>query len=367
MKEDYYEILGVSRTASDAEIKSAFRRAAMKCHPDRNPGDKAAEEQFKKVNEAFSVLSDPQKKQMYDQYGHEGVSGAGGFNGFNASGFADVGDIFGSMFGDIFGGGFGNAASGRSRTRRGEDLKTDISLTLEEAYQGIERDVSYTRVDRCSVCGGTGAEEGSSTKTCRSCNGRGQVVYQQGFFSMRQTCPDCGGRGTVVEKPCKKCRGTGTERVKENIKVKVPSGVRSGVTLRVSNGGDIGQNGGGYGDLYVEIQVKKHKIFERDGDDLCLDATITFPQAVLGGSIKVPTIDGKEREVKIPKGTQFGEVLVMQGCGMPKLGKKGFGDLRIRVNIDVPKKPTARQKELLEALAEETGGKKSFFEKLFDK
>ena len=367
MKEDYYEILGVSRTASDAEIKSAFRRAAMKCHPARNPGDKAAEEQFKKVNEAFSVLSDPQKKQMYDQYGHEGVNGAGGFSGFNASGFADVGDIFGSMFGDIFGGGFGNASGGRARTRRGEDLKTDISLTLEEAYQGIERDVSYTRVDRCSVCGGSGAEEGSSVKTCRSCNGRGQVVYQQGFFSMRQTCPDCGGRGTVVEKPCKKCRGTGTERVKENIKVKIPSGVRSGVTLRVSNGGDIGQNGGGYGDLYVEIQVKKHKIFERDGDDLCLDATITFPQAVLGGSIKVPTIDGKEIEVKIPKGTQFGEVLVMQGCGMPKLGKKGFGNLRIRVNIDVPKKPTARQKELLEALAEETGGKKSFFEKLFDK
>ena len=184
---------------------------------------------------------------------------------------------------------------------------------------------------------------------------------------MRQTCPDCGGKGQVVEKPCKKCRGSGVEHVKENITVKIPSGVRSGVTLRVSNGGDIGQNGGGYGDLYVEIHVKDHKIFAREGDHLVLDATITYPQAVLGGSIKVPTIEGKEVEVTIPKGTQFGEVLKMQGCGMPKLGKKGFGDLLIQVKIEVPKKPTARQKELLEELAKETGGKKSFFEKLFDK
>ncbi len=366
MKEDYYEILGISRTATETEIKSAFRRAAMKCHPDRNPGDKNAEEQFKKVNEAFSVLSDPQKKQVYDQYGHDGLNGAGGFGGFNASGFADVGDIFGSVFGDIFGGGFG-ARGGKPRVRRGEDLKVDVDLTLEQAYSGLEKEVSYTRLDRCSACGGTGAEEGSQVKTCRSCNGTGSVVYQQGFFSMRQTCPDCGGKGQVVEKPCKKCRGSGEERVKEKITVKIPSGVRSGVTLRVTNGGDIGQNGGGYGDLYVEMHVKNHKIFEREGDNLLLSATITYPQAVLGGSIKVPTIEGKEIEVTIPKGTQFGEVLKMQGCGMPKLGKKGFGDLLIQVKIEVPKKPTARQKELLEELAKETGGKKSFFEKLFDK
>ena len=368
MKEDYYEILGVSRTSSQTEIKSAFRRAAMKCHPDLHPGDKQAEEQFKKVNEAFSILSDPQKKQMYDQYGHDGVNmGAGGFGGFNASGFGDVGDIFSSVFGDIFGGGFGSARGGKPRARRGEDLKSDVDITLEEAFDGLEKEISYTRVDRCSVCGGSGAEEGSSTKTCRSCNGSGTVVYQQGFFSMRQTCPDCGGKGTVVEKPCKKCRGSGVERVKEKITVKIPSGVRSGITLRISNGGDIGQNGGGYGDLYVEVHVKNHKIFERDGDDLILDGYITYPQAVLGGSIKVPTIEGKEIEVTIPKGTQFGEVLKMQGCGMPKLGKKGFGDLLIRVQIEVPKKPTARQKELLEELAKETGGKKSFFEKLFEK
>lgn len=367
MKEDYYEILGVSRTSTEVEIKSAFRRAAMKCHPDLHPGDKDAEEQFKKVNEAFSVLSDPQKKRMYDQYGHDGVNMGGGFGGFNASGFGDVGDIFSSVFGDIFGGGFGSARNARPRARRGEDLKTDVEITLEQAYEGLEKEISYTRIDRCAVCGGTGAEEGSSTKTCRSCNGSGSVVYQQGFFSMRQTCPDCGGKGTVVEKPCKKCRGSGMERVKETLTVKIPSGVRTGVTLRISNGGDIGQNGGGYGDLYVEIQVKAHPVFRRDGDDLVLDAGITYPQAVLGGSIKVPTIEGKEVEVTIPKGTQFGDVLKMQGCGMPRLGKKGFGDLRVQVKIEVPKKTTARQKELLEALAAETGGKKSFLGKLFEK
>ncbi|WP_458401988.1 molecular chaperone DnaJ [Candidatus Avelusimicrobium sp.] len=366
MKEDYYEVLGVSRTASESEIKSAYRRAAMKCHPDRCPGDKDAEERFKKVNEAFTILSDPQKKQMYDQYGHDGVnSGAGGLGGFNASGFGDVSDIFGSVFGDIFGGGFGNRG-GKPRAQRGEDLKVDVDLTLEQAYAGMEKEVKYHRVERCNVCGGSGAEEGSAVKTCRSCNGRGSVVYQQGFFSMRQTCPDCGGKGSVVEKPCKACRGSGVERIKESIKVKIPSGVRTGVTLRVSNGGDIGTNGGGYGDLYVEMHVQEHKIFKREGDHLSIDATITYPQAVLGGSIKVPTIEGKEVDVDIPKGTQFGEVLKMQGCGMPKLGKKGFGDLLIHVKIDVPKKPTARQKELLEELAKETGGKKSLFEKLFD-
>ena len=364
MKEDYYQILGIERTASEVEIKSAFRRQAMKYHPDRNPGNKEAEEQFKKVNEAFSVLSDPQKKQMYDQYGHEGINGAGGFGGFNASGFGDINDIFSSMFGDVFGGSFGRRG-GKPRAQRGEDMKLDVTLTLEEAFSGKEIPVSYTRLDNCSACDGTGAAPGSSRKTCRSCGGTGTVTYSQGFFSMRQICPDCGGRGTVVEKPCPACHGSGTKRVKENITVKVPSGVRSGVTLRVSNGGDIGTNGGGFGDLYVEIHVKDHKIFRREGDDLILDALITYPQAVLGGSIKVPTIEGKEIELEIPKATQFGEVLKIQGNGMPKLGKKGFGDLLVNVKIEVLKKPTARQKELLEELAKETGGKKSFFKELF--
>lgn len=365
MKEDYYQILGIERTATEVEIKSAFRRQAMKCHPDRCPGDKNAEEQFKKVNEAFSVLSDPHKKQMYDQYGHEGVSGAGGFGGFNAGGFGDINDIFGSVFGDIFGGGFGSGRRGAPRAQRGEDLKLDVTLTLEEAFSGKEVPVDYTRLDNCAECDGSGAAPGSARKTCRSCNGTGTVTYSQGFFSMRQVCPDCGGKGTVVEKPCASCRGSGTKRVKEKLTVKIPSGVRSGVTLRVSNGGDIGTNGGGFGDLYVEVHVKEHKIFKRQGDDLVIDAQITYPQAVLGGSIKVPTIEGKELEMDIPKGTQFGAVLKMQGNGMPKLGKKGFGDLLVNVKIEVPKKPTARQKELLEELAKETGGKKSFFKELF--
>ncbi|MGN0025042.1 MAG: molecular chaperone DnaJ [Candidatus Avelusimicrobium sp.] len=366
MKEDYYQILGVERTSTEAEIKSAFRRKAMKYHPDRCPGDKNAEEQFKKINEAFSVLSDPQKKQMYDQYGHEGVNGAGGFGGFNAGGFGDINDIFGSVFGDIFGGGFGRAGRGGApRATRGEDLKLDVTLTLEEAFSGKEVPVEYTRLDNCSECDGSGAAAGSKRKTCNSCRGTGTVTYSQGFFSMRQVCPDCGGKGTVVETPCSACRGSGTKRVKEKITVKIPSGVRTGITLRVSNGGDIGQNGGGFGDLYVEVRVKEHQIFRREGDDLALDAQITYPQAVLGGSIKVPTIEGKEVELNIPKGTQFGSVLKMQGNGMPRLGKKGFGDLLVNVKIEVPKKTTARQKELLEELAKETGGKKSFFKELF--
>ncbi len=364
MKEDYYKILNIERTATEVEIKSAFRRQAMKYHPDRNPGDKQAEEQFKKVNEAFSVLSDPQKRQMYDQYGHDGVNGAGGFNGFNAGGFADINDIFGSVFGDIFGGGFGRRG-GKPRAQRGEDLKVDVDVTLEEAFSGKEEEVSYTRLDTCSACHGTGAQEGSARKTCRSCGGSGTVTYSQGFISMRQTCPDCNGTGTVIEKPCLKCHGSGAERVKEKLTVKIPSGVRTGITLRVANGGNIGVNGGGFGDLYVEVRVKEHKIFRREGDDLVIDAPITYPQAVLGGSIKVPTIEGKELEVTIPKGTQFGDVLKMQGNGMPRLGKKGFGDLLVNVKIEVIKKPTARQKELLEALAKETGGKKSFLQELF--
>lgn len=365
MKEDYYQILGIERTATEVEIKSAFRRQAMKFHPDRNPGNKEAEEQFKKVNEAFSVLSDPQKKQMYDQYGHEGVSGSGGFGGFNAGGFGDINDIFGSVFGDMFGGAFGGGRRGAPRAQRGEDLKLDVTLTLEEAFAGKEVPVDYTRLDNCAECDGSGAAPGSARKTCRSCNGTGTVTYSQGFFSMRQVCPDCGGKGTVVEKPCSSCKGSGTKRVKENITVKIPSGVRTGVTLRVSNGGDIGTNGGGFGDLYVEVHVKEHKIFKRSGDDLLIDAPITYPQAVLGGSIKVPTIEGKEIEVTIPKGTQFGSVIKVQGNGMPRLGKKGFGDLLVNVKIEVIKKPTARQKELLEELAKETGGKKSFLKELF--
>ncbi|MBR4591677.1 MAG: J domain-containing protein, partial [Elusimicrobiaceae bacterium] len=267
-------------------------------------------------------------------------------------------------FGDVFGGGF-SRRGGKPRAQRGEDLKVDVTLTLEEAFSGKEAPIEYTRMDNCSACDGSGAAPGSARKTCRSCNGTGTVTYSQGFFSMRQVCPDCGGRGTVVEKPCSVCRGSGTKRVKENITVKIPSGVRSGITLRFSNGGHIGTNGGGFGDLYIEVHVKEHSIFRREGDNLVLDAPITYPQAVLGGSIKVPTIEGKEVELEIPKGTQFGAVLKMQGNGMPKLGKSGFGDLLVNVKIEVPKKPTARQKELLEELAKETGGKKSFFRSLF--
>ena len=357
------------RPASETEIKSAFRRQAMKYHPDRNPGDKQAEEQFKKINEAFSVLSDPQKKHMYDQYGHDGVNaGAGGFNGFNASGFADVGDIFGSVFGDIFGAGFGGSArGGKPRVQRGEDLKVDADLTLEQAYSGLEKEVSYTRVDRCSVCGGTGAEEGSSVKTCRSCNGSGSVVYRQGFFSMRQTCPDCGGKGTVVERPCKKCRGSGVERVRENITVKIPSGVRTGVTLRGEQpAGTLAPTAAVTGIYMWKYTSKTIKFLNAMGTTWLLTRRLPIRRLCWAAASKCPLLKAKKWKSTFPKARSLAKCLKCRAAACPGWAKRALVILLVNVKIEVPKRPTARQKELLEELAKETGGKKSFFEKLFD-
>lgn len=367
-KEDYYSVLGVDRNAGQDELKRAYRKMAMKYHPDRNPGNPEAEEKFKTVNEAFEVLSDPQKRQIYDNYGAEGLNGAasGGFHG----GFGGFEDIFSSVFGDMFGGSFGGAGAGsRRRPQRGNDLKEEITVTLEEAYDGIEKEVSYNRVDTCETCHGTGAQEGSGRKTCPTCKGSGVVQFSQGFFSMRQSCPDCGGQGSIVEKPCRDCHGTGRQRSKAKFTVKIPAGVREGVVLRVPNGGDIGTNDGGYGDLYIQTHVKKHKIFQRDGDDLLLEIPLTFPQAALGAAVKIQNIKKEEIKVIIPEGSQHGKIISVEGEGMPVLGKAGKkGDMRVIINLEVPKKLTSRQKKLIEELGqafEEEGQKKTIFEKIF--
>lgn len=365
-KEDFYSVLGVTRNASESEIKSAYRKMAMKYHPDRNPGNPQAEEQFKKVNEAFEVLSDPQKRQMYDNYGEEGINMGGGFN---TQGFGGFEDVFSSVFGDMFGGSFGGGSARRRTAQRGNDLKQRIDVTLEEAFNGVEESVSYARVDTCDICHGTGAQEGSGKRTCPTCKGSGVVQFSQGFFAMRQSCPDCGGQGTIIERPCHSCHGTGRDRKKTSLTVKIPQGVRDGITLRVPNGGDIGTNDGGYGDLYIEIHVKPSKAFQRDGDDLVVEKTISFPTAVLGGVMKVKNIKGEEVKAVIPEGAQHGSVVVLDGEGMPVLGKPAkHGDLRIILNLDVPKKLNSKQKELIKQLGEsfeKDKNHKSFFENLF--
>ena len=270
----------------------------------------------------------------------------------------------------MFGGSFGGAASGgRRRAQRGGDLKEEVEVSLEEAYDGIEKEVSYSRVDTCSTCHGTGAQEGSGRKTCPTCRGSGVVQFSQGFFSMRQSCPDCGGQGTIVEKPCRDCKGTGRQRGKAKFTVKIPAGVKEGIVLRVPNGGDIGTNDGGYGDLYIQTHVKKHKIFQRDGDDLVLEIPLSYPQAALGAAIKIQNIKKEEIQVVIPQGSQHGRVVTVDGEGMPLLGKAGKkGDMRVVVNLEVPKKLTPRQKKLIEELGqafEEEGQKKTLFEKIF--
>ncbi|MDR0645839.1 MAG: molecular chaperone DnaJ [Elusimicrobiota bacterium] len=366
-KEDYYSVLGVTRSASEIEIKTAYRKLAMKYHPDRNPESSEAEEKFKTVNEAFEVLSDAQKRQMYDDYGHEGVNMAGGAGGFG--GFSGFEDIVSSVFGDVFGGSFGRASGGRRRAQRGNDLRQQVSLTLEEAYSGIETDITYNRVDTCNICHGTGAQEGSGTKTCPTCRGSGIVQFSQGFFSMRQTCPDCGGQGTIIEKPCRACRGVGRENGKNAVKVRIPAGVRDGIVLKVQNGGDIGPNGGGYGDLYLEIHVKKHKVFQRDGDDLIVEKTISYPTAVLGGSFKIENIKKEEIKAVVPEGSQHGSVITLEEEGMPTLASNGQkGDLKIILNVDVPRKLSTEQKELIKELGEsfeKDPPKKGIFDKFF--
>ena len=355
-KKDYYDVLGVERGADEKAIKRAYKKLAMQYHPDRTKGDKAKEEKFKEIQEAYEILGDKEKRAAYDQYGHaafeQGGMGGGGFGG-GFSG-ADFGDIFGDMFGDIFGGG----GRGRQRVVRGEDLRYDIQITLEEAVKGTTKDIQINTLAHCDSCDGSGAEKGSKVETCPSCHGSGRVRRQQGFFVTEAVCPTCHGSGKKIEKPCKSCHGEGRVHKKKNLSVKIPAGVDTGNQLRLSGEGAAGENGAPAGDLYVVIHVKEHHIFERDGNNLYCEVPISFSMAALGGEIEVPTLDGKVK-LKIPAETQTGKLFRMRGKGVTSTRIGYAGDLICRVVIETPVNLNKEQKELLEKLEESLKGQKS--------
>lgn len=348
-KRDYYEILGVSRTANDGDIKSAYRKLAMKYHPDRNPGDKAAEESFKEAAEAYAVLADAEKRSLYDRFGHQGVS-AGAGAGFDPTIFADFGDILGGL-GDIFG--FGDLLGGgrrRGGPQRGADLRYDLEISFEESSRGTDTTIQVPRQENCDACNGSGAAPGSSPSACPQCRGQGQVRYQQGFFTVARTCPQCRGAGRIVTKPCQTCRGAGRVARERKITVKIPAGIASGQQLRLQGEGEGGVAGGPAGHLYVVIHVQEHEFFRRDGLSLFCEVPVNFTTLALGGEIQVPTLDGSET-VKIPEGTQTGTTLRLRGKGMPDVGGRGRGDLFATVQVQTPKKLTRDQRHLLEQLA----------------
>lgn len=373
-KRDYYEVLGVGKNASDEEIKKAYRKLAMKYHPDRNPGDKSTEEKFKESAEAYEVLSDPEKRKRYDQYGHEGVAsafGPGGFSWQNFTHAADFSDIFESIFGgfggfeEIFGGG------GRGRTRsgamRGSDLRYDIEIDFEEAAQGCAQQIDIPRLEICSQCDGSGAARGSGRRTCPHCRGSGQIRTSQGFFSISRTCGHCGGVGDVVESPCPACRGQGRVQKTKKLTVKIPAGVHTGSRLKIGGEGEAGVRGGGHGNLYVVVNVRPHELFERHEDDILCEVPVSFPLASLGGEVDVPTLEGKLK-LKIPPGTQSGKVFRLRGRGIPNVHGYGRGDELVRIIVETPTKLNDEQRKLLEKFAEIGGEKihpigKSFLEK----
>jgi molecular chaperone DnaJ len=349
-KRDYYEVLGVSRSASDQEIKSAYRKLALQFHPDRNPGNKESEEKFKEAAEAYSVLSDPQKRPAYDRFGHAGV-GAGassGFGGFDPNVFADFSDILGDLFG--FGDIFGQGRRG-SRVQRGADLRYDLEMTFEEAAFGTTTKIKVPRHETCGECGGSGAQKGSGPTTCQTCNGYGQVRFQQGFFSITRTCSQCQGTGQIIKNRCTVCRGDGRIVREKTLELKIPAGVDRGSKLRISEEGDSGAKGGPAGDLYVVLDVQDHEFFERREHDLYCHIPITFPQAALGAQITVPTLEREEEKLTIPAGAQSGSTFRIKGRGISKRGGAARGDLYVTVDIVVPTKLTREQRELLTKLA----------------
>ena len=351
-KRDYYEILSVSRDCDDAGLKSAYRKLALKYHPDRNPNDQEAEERFKEAAEAYSILSDPQKRAAYDRYGHQGLQGMGS-QGFDPSTFTDFGDILGDLFGfgDLFGGAGRRGSGGRSRAQRGEDLRYDLEMSLEDAIRGLSVEIQVPRMDVCSRCQGSGAEKVDGLTSCPMCHGRGEVIYQQSFLQIRRTCTQCGGRGQIVRRPCTQCRGERQVRTERKLKVTIPAGVDSGTHLKLAHEGQSGFNGGPAGDLYVVVKVKEHPIFERQGDDLLCTVPINVAQAVLGTQINLLTFDGLE-QVKIPEGIQTGSRIRLKNLGVPKLQGSGRGDLFVQVDVKVPGKLTREQRKLFEQLRE---------------
>lgn len=381
-KRDYYEVLGVAKGASDDEIKKSYRKLAMKFHPDRvahmnGSEKKVAEEKFKELQEAYAVLSDPQKKQMYEQFGHAGVGGnsasggPGGFGGFQSGGgFEDIFDAFG----DIFGGRGGSRRSGTSNgNMRGSDLEYQIEITLEESAFGVEKQVTFPRTEKCSSCSGSGAKKGSEVITCNTCKGQGQVRFAQGFFSVQQACPDCRGSGKTIKDPCRECHGVGLVKERRTVKVNVPAGVEEGSTLRLTGEGEAGLNGGTNGDLYVHIRVKAHKVFNRQGKDLHCEVPISFITAALGGEVDVPTIEGKMVKLKVPEGTQSGSALRIRDKGIKSLRGVTHGDLYCHIVVETPVKLTEKQKAILHEFANEISDKgdnkhhpqsKSFMDKI---
>jgi molecular chaperone DnaJ len=351
-KRDYYEVLGVDRQASDQQIKSAYRKLALQFHPDRNPGDHKAEEKFKEAAEAYSVLADAQKRGMYDRFGHAGVSaGAGGGAGFDPTIFADFSDIF-SNLGDVFG--FGDILGGGRRRRggpqRGSDLRYDLEITFDESAEGTETSIVLPREEACETCSGSGAAPGTTAETCAQCRGTGQLRYQQGFLTVARPCSTCRGTGKTIAKPCTTCRGMGRIARERKLTVKIPAGIATGQQLRLSGEGEHGSAGGPPGDLYVVVHVQEHPFFHREGDDLYCELPIHFPTLALGGSIKVPTLNGRE-DLSIPSGTQPGARFRLRGKGMPNVTGRGHGDLHVIARAAVPKKLTKEQKQLLEQLA----------------
>ena len=386
-KRDYYEVLGIGKTATDAEIKSAYRKLAKKYHPDLNPGDKEAEEKFKEVNEANDVLSDPQKRQRYDQFGFAGVDpnyaaanggGAGGFGG--GFGGVDLGDIFGDIFGGGFGGGFSGFGGGSStRTanvpRKGHDIQASVILTFEEAAHGCSKKITINRQDTCPDCGGTGAAKGTSPETCPDCGGRGYVVTQQrtpfGVMQSQQPCSHCGGRGTIIRNPCKTCRGTGKTAARKSLEINIPAGIDDDQNIALRGQGDAGSNGGPAGDVIVHVTVKADPMFERDGYDVTIHVPITFSQAVLGDDVEVPTVDGRIVQ-HIPEGTQSGTKFRLRGQGIQYLNGRGRGDQYVIVDVEIPKKVTRAQREALKAFEDSMKEdnyekRKGFFKNLRDR
>ena len=348
-KADYYEVLGVSREASDQELKSAYRKLALKYHPDRNPGDHAAEEKFKQASEAYQVLCDADKRAAYDRYGHAGVGagGPGGFGGF--SGGVDIGDIFGDLFGEMFN--MGGAQQRGSRQQRGDDLRFDLAIDFEDAIFGAETEIKMRRLETCPTCSGRGSASGRGPSVCGQCQGRGQIRYQQGFFSVARTCGACGGTGSIIGDPCQTCRGETRVSKELKLNVKVPPGVEDGTRIRYAGEGDAGRSGGAKGDLYVVLSIRAHDFFERHGQDLYCVVPISFPQAALGAEIEIPGIDGPVN-LKVPEGTQSGKELRIRGRGVPFLNEKGHGDLVVRVIVQVPRKLSRSQREVVQKLAE---------------
>ncbi|MCP4912656.1 MAG: molecular chaperone DnaJ [Oligoflexia bacterium] len=371
-KRDYYQVLGVEKSSSKDEIKKAYRKLAMKYHPDRNPDDAEAEAKFKEASEAAEVLLNDEKKQRYDQFGHAGVDGQGGGfgGGFQGGDFGDLGDIFGDIFGDILGGGR-RGGGRRRRGRPGNDLQMAVDITFEEAAFGIEKNINLSRFVECKECNGSGAEKGSSPTNCDMCHGAGEVRRQQGFFTVATTCPKCQGSGQIITNPCKPCSGQGRNKKKVELEVKIPAGIDDGQRLKLSGEGDSGTQGAPSGDLYVVININEHDFFERDGFDVHCQVPISFSQATLGAEIEVPTLTGKVK-VDLPEGTQSGKKMRLKGKGIQRLGGYGQGDQILTIHVETPTKLSAEQKEIFERLAELEGSSGSnpmsrgFFDKVKD-